>query len=574
MVKLLWEELGLDENFRCSEIDDVYRKIRNKTPRVKKAWKVLRDNYYSEVYREYKSEEVLDRAGFIFDTLELNDMDYYNINLLTTPFDKLKKDVEYIKNPVVLLSTGGFNPIHEGHIKMMEEAKKVLTNDGYDVIGGYFSLSHEDYIATKPYYIKNQYERIDEARKYLKASDWLMADPFESLYVKTIVNFTDVVERLEQYLQKHVDKRIRVAYVFGGDNVEFMYCFKRKGLAVCLNRNGYNEKFLDMKKQASEGMYFIDNSDDTSELSSRDFRKQAIKEKEAKEYNGIYLVRNEGLRPFEHYVTEDNVGKLLMLQREFLNKLVKLLSDTFEGKVPVKVLDIEGQLKEAEECLSGKKTINLDSYFKGTYNLEVSRLFSISSYQDKYIDLVGRLGHESIREQISKIDKGHYILVDDDSVTGRTLKSVREKLPSDVIIDDTYILANKMNDEVFDVVDLRDFVIGASNSGLVVQLPNKEILRVPYVMPYVNLTTRASIEPSKEREFTIKIWKMNKEFYTQLNSNLKLKDADESFRRLMNYIGFEDETKIIDICEWHICKLQLSEEKLPKTEVFSNGKRI
>jgi len=287
--------------------------------------------------------------------------------------------------------------------------------------------------------------------------------------------------------------------------------------------------------------------------------------------------------PIRKMIETDNISSMIFWGPPGVGKttLAKIIAHQTNSSfhelsaVTSGVKDIKDLVMEADfNRLSGKKTINLDSYFKGTYNLEVSRLFSISSYQDKYIDLVGRLGHESIREQVSKIDKGHYILVDDDSVTGRTLKSVREKLPLDVIIDDTYILANKMNDEVFDVVDLRDFVIGASNSGLVVQLPNKEILRVPYVMPYVNLTTRASIEPSKEREFTIKIWEMNKEFYTQLNSNLKLKDADESFRRLMNYIGFDDETKIIDICEWHICKLQLSEEKLPKTEVFSNGKRI
>ena len=59
-----------------------------------------------------------------------------------------------------------------------------------------------------------------------------MIDPWESLYVRTPINFTDVIERLEEYLKKYVDSRIKVAYVFGGDNVEFMYCFQKHGIAV------------------------------------------------------------------------------------------------------------------------------------------------------------------------------------------------------------------------------------------------------------------------------------------------------------------------------------------------------
>ena len=241
MKKLLWEELDLDENFNYKNVDEAYKNIKNKTPRTTFAWKVLRDKYYSEIYREYKNEDLLVRAGFVPDPFTLEEIDFYNIDLLTTPFDKLKSNIDTIDNPIVLLSTGGFYPIHNGHIKMMEDARKVLTENGYDVVGGYLSLSHDDYISTKPYYISDQYERVNEDREYLKNNDWLMIDPWESIYVRTSINFTDVIERLELYLQKYVSKKIKVAYVFGGDNVEFMYCFKKHGIAVCLNRNGYND---------------------------------------------------------------------------------------------------------------------------------------------------------------------------------------------------------------------------------------------------------------------------------------------------------------------------------------------
>ena len=59
MKKLLWEELNLDEKFNYFEIDDAYKKLKNKTPRTPFAWKVLRESYYFEIYRDYKDDELL-----------------------------------------------------------------------------------------------------------------------------------------------------------------------------------------------------------------------------------------------------------------------------------------------------------------------------------------------------------------------------------------------------------------------------------------------------------------------------------------------------------------------------------
>lgn len=562
MKKLLWEELNLDEKFNYFEIDDAYKKLKNKTPRTTFAWKVLRDSYYSEIYRDYKDEELLIKAGFVPDPFTYEEINYYNIELLTTPFDKLKDNINEMDNPIVLLSTGGFYPIHDGHIKMMNEAKKIVEDNGYKVVGGYLSLSHEDYISTKPYYIKNQYDRVNECREYVKDSDWLMIDPWESIYVRAPINFTDVIERLQLYLQKYVNKKIKVAYVFGGDNVEFMYCFRKKGIGICINRDGYNELFNKTKKIQNDNMYFIENSDKSSILSSRYIRKNQNIDIISYDNVGNYLIRNESLLPLEKYVNELNKDKVQVLQEKFLNKFMRMLSNCFDNKIYVKVINMSNQLKKASEFLKDKNTINLDSYFRGTYNLEVSRLFNISSYQNKYLELIGRLGHETISEQVEKIRPGEYILVDDDSVTGRTLNSVKSCLPSNVKVSSQYLLANSITDKIFDVVDLRDFIIGSSNSGLVVKLPNGECTRAPYVMPYVNLTTRASIPPAKERQFSIDIWKLNKEFYEELDKNIKLKDADENFSRLMKYIGFNDDDLLVDICNWHINKLSNNRFKI------------
>lgn len=47
----LWNILNLDKNFKCADVDIAYSKIENKTEEAKLAWKILRDEYYSEVYK-------------------------------------------------------------------------------------------------------------------------------------------------------------------------------------------------------------------------------------------------------------------------------------------------------------------------------------------------------------------------------------------------------------------------------------------------------------------------------------------------------------------------------------------
>ena len=86
----LWNLLNLDKQFKCSEVDKAYSKIQNKSKEVKLAWKILRDEYYSEVYKKYLDIDVVIKAGFILDSLEPESLNYYNLSLLTTTVSKLK----------------------------------------------------------------------------------------------------------------------------------------------------------------------------------------------------------------------------------------------------------------------------------------------------------------------------------------------------------------------------------------------------------------------------------------------------------------------------------------------------
>lgn len=129
-------------------------------------------------------------------------------------------------------------------------------------------------------------------------------------------------------------------------------------------------------------------------------------------------------------------------------------------------------------------------------------------------------------------------------------------LPERINIEQIYLLASMLNEKIFDIVDLRDFIIGVQNGGLVVKLPNGEAARAPYMLPYVCLKTRATISASKEMEISIKLWEMNKEFYQEIGGNITLARTDNGFKKLMNYIGFDDNTLLVDICDWHIRKLK------------------
>jgi Nicotinic acid mononucleotide adenylyltransferase len=555
----IFDVLKVNEDFNYQDIDMSYEQIDNKSPEVKFAWKVLRDKYYSKVYKKYSDIDKVIAAGFIVDKLELKDMDYYNLDFLTTPTGKILNNFQNkeIRNPIILVTTGGFDPLHDGHLHMMEESKRILESKGFNVVGGYFSPSHDTYVSTKPFNCRNAYERVSSCQDFVKDSEWLMIDPWESMYVKTYINFTDVVNRLELYLKKHVNHDIRVAYVFGGDNAQFMYCFENAGIGVCVERNGYNEIYYKMKDELSDdNMFFIDNKSLEANYSSRDIRKAEYSNLKYEKCNGVYVIRNESILPLINYKNNINEEIIEAAQLEYLEKFIVLLNKVFGNEIEIKIINMMKQLEDSYNKLKNQKTISLDSYYRGTYNIEVSRLFDISDPQKNKLSLIGRIDHDTIANQISLIEKGNYILVDDDSATGSTIRGIKEQLSNDVKIDSVYLLSNVLEEKIFDVVDFRDFIIGSINGGLVVRLPNGDIVRAPYVFPYVSLKSRANIKTNEEMYFSINIWKMNKVFYNMIDRNISLSQTDYGFRKLMNYLGFQDSDLLIDICDWHIKKLE------------------
>ena len=185
-------------------------------------------------------------------------------------------------------------------------------------------------------------------------------------------------------------------------------------------------------------------------------------------------------------------------------------------------------------------TISLDSIYTGDYNLGVSREFNVSSSQVKPNRIVSRDSSQSLEEHIKAIPGGEYILVDDDSISGFTLSEVKkeiEKYNPNVKITSNAILVKVY---IYDIVDSRDFLLTEVNSGLVSELG----FRVPYIYPYVNLTSRASINKKEQADFSISVLEMN---LKMINEDMKLKDLKSDCRQLFEFSGYSDNSKVKDI---------------------------
>ena len=110
------------------------------------------------------------------------------------------------------------------------------------------------------------------------------------------------------------------------------------------------------------------------------------------------------------------------------------------------------------------------------------------------------------------------------------------------------------NEDIHDIVDFRDFLIGARFGGLCVTLPSGEKARVPYLAPYVNLKTRAKIDIRYHKDFSLEVLRWNKKIF--VNNNVLLGNLCPLTQSLFSYIGFDENTDMSYLCDWHIEKIK------------------
>ena len=529
--------------------------------------KVLSDPYYRETYK-YLGEQSLAPAGFLCDENNsektLLEIEKEKFLFSTQNIQKIIKNIqslsEWQKDKIkstgkcyILLSTGSFNPVHDGHIKMLELAFQTLQEQGMITVGGYLSVSHDKYVFTKDSRFQiTASERLFICDKMIQNHSFLMTDNWEALAHNYPINFTDVICRfdwllnlnLKDYLieQFGIPIEIKTVYVFGSDNYFFMDAFVSQGICVCVPRN--NENFEKVKTKKDHIVNLIIN-----EPHLRLFISQPGKEISSSKIRDNEQLISKEIKNDCLYVNNSNLPYLIRDDAELSTQAFKSIAD-YQNKIDkfklnlakeflmyfknIKILNTEEQ-KNTFKNEGNKKVINLDTWtsLKNEEKLRVSRIFNIFDAQIYSQQLFFENDEQLINIKKSSFDE--YVLVDDDIATGFTVKSIINKLSPKKCIE---IISLNPQKNFYDIVDMRDFIFGSNYGGLVCLNPfNGKTMRIPYVFPFVNLYSRAKIPFGREIQLSHKIIDLNIDFF--MNTYLRVNQLEPDFQNLAKFLHID-----------------------------------
>lgn len=493
-------------------------------------WKISRDPFLGPLARRSADGEALAlAAGFFFDEDEA-DSPLDDVDWLTTPWPRLRHRRRG-GDPIVLLATGGFCPVHAGHIEMMERARRAAEGEGFDVLGGYLSPGHDDYLTLKcgdgaiP-----ASTRLRQCAEVAARTDWLSVDPWEALHRRVSVNYTDVTWRLRQYLRAHVDERIDVFFVCGGDNARFASAFVEDGGCVVVGRPCAETELASWRARL-DGHPRILWTDGSHVGASREIRAPRWVDDRKRRL----VVRVEDVRAVR------TLGVGAEAFDRFQRALLAVLAEASE------VRTVSAPPADALKPSGALPTISLDAMRDADHSLAVSRLYGLGGYQ--LLDYVARPLAPSIEEQVGCLPRrGTVCLLEDDRMTGGTLAFVRRCLPPDLHVARTVLTIESHAEE--DVIDSRDFLLGADDGGLVVELADGAVGRAPYLLPYVDPSVRASV--SRARELSRRVWALNEELYRK--TQLEVRHLPAPARAIMTRAA-SPSTPLAEVCRWHVSRI-------------------
>lgn len=449
--------------------------------------KIKNDKYYNSLLENGKSVEEIFKSGFFEDsTTESYDLKS-SLRYLCTPISMIEKDYS-----AIFIMTGSFAPYHDGHHSLMKAAQKYLINLGYKNVYGYVAPDSDQYVIDKKikdsaYSAENRIACIQE---FIKDSPFRV-DPWMALFRKEDINFTEYVTRMELYIEYYLGVKIPIYFICGGDNANFWRAFEFQGRCLVFDRKCQNSKFRSEKTYFKETqiennrIHFIDF--DHSE-SSTNVRENSFSFKEKAHMLQVRYQSNSSISGNPEKL-EDNI--------------TNLLSQNFQFSYPT---DISYQLKIMSYNFflhRNKNLISLDSQIDLRYNLRVSRVYEIFGLNKLYYTV-----DESKSKLPADLD-AEYTLFDDDVMTCGTMFWAKDYLrDKGYKISEKHLsfIESKISGDT-EILDARDFVIGGVNNGLMVELPNKKISRVPYIYPFVSCNIRGSIKDGIK--FSIEVFKLN-----------------------------------------------------------------
>lgn len=536
---------------------------------------IEKTRYYSELLK--KSDlETCKKAGFISEDLE--DLEFYN-NYGTDyffqtdgipQFENVFNNFDLNKELVVVLSTGSYSPVHDGHVQNIKTTVEFL-KDKFNVLGAFMSPSHDNYVLNKySTGVKfNIFERIKLLEEKLKGES-INVLKWEGMYCKGDVNFTTVCDYLRFCIQNQIkdlpskingvetsglkNKEVKIVYVVGSDNAEFSKVFS-SDYCVIIQRP---DNKVNPEDYINESVFVIE-SELKENISSTEVRKY-LDSRKTLEHNLVsidyvnlytnntktpdcnvennqnkYLIRLSGIGG-EKYFRDPLLNKtFLKYKKEFVKDFVKIIKSGLPDNVEIVTSDYKEELIKLGQLENeyGKDYINLDKCINSQTRIRVSRVFSMFDSQSecKYY-----LEGDMNEFKLNQLDKSKtYWLFDDDISTGKTTEHIKEVLNNkNINIHGIGCLFQGY----YDVIDLRDFVIGSVDGGLYV---DEYMDRVSYILPYISLNKRAKIDINKELGISIKILELNLKlikFHEQIYS-CKVKNQ-------MSYNDFEYRTEYIE----------------------------
>lgn len=143
------------------------------------------------------------------------------------------------------------------------------------------------------------------------------------------------------------------------------------------------------------------------------------------------------------------------------------------------VIDVNEQLiwayDRVEEMKGTSLVVSLDKWFRGDYDLRISRNFGEND------DLLGFV-HTEVSPLVAMTTD--ILFVDDDKSSGRTFTFASRLFPR-CKFPRFFTLSDYYDGEIFDIVDARDFIPGAIHGGLMFRGE-----RISYLDPRVDLKKR------------------------------------------------------------------------------------
>ena len=478
--------------------------------------RIKKDKFYSVLYDQY-GEEFIKEAGYFENSckedIEIDD----TLDIMCTPINFLKNNViDENKKQCILLTTGSFAPIHNGHIDMLVKTKEYLEKKDWQVLGGYFAPDHDSYISEK---LGNEAIPINYRIKYIleaikEYSDWLTVDCWPGIFRNDDVNFTDIIVRLEKYIEKHLGLQISVIYVFGSDYQRFSKTFLNEGFCAIVNRPGFSFKVENINIFDNDRIFWIDNNNGESSTNVR----KTNKFKKEKKKN--LIIRTS-------FVKND------LNKQKLYNDLWHIIKEQFKE---VEINFIEEQVRN----LPNANIITLDPYSYKNDLIDLSNAhFDISRNYDyfgiKQLYYIERPGSLSFKEQLVKIGKvydmsyANLFIHDDDIHTGGTMDYVKKLFEKEEIKVAGFISYTRSKEDE-EIIDIRDFILDEENGGLVI-----DGKRYIYIYPFVDPFIRSSIYDNPIK-FSIDIWKVNAEYYKNINKLNKYEFCIKNIKLLKKYI--------------------------------------